>query len=195
MKMIAIDAGHPSKEGDCGVVVDGLIEKDWNLAAAKALNQSINWMSNKVGALIRDDDGPMGLALRGQMSEKMGADFVISLHVNASSDPRVCGPMAFCLEDDAIGFSVARRFMESYGRSKLGLYVLNGEVHERKNRPTRASEKGTWNRVYNVLSRHKCPSVLIEAGFATNDLDRSFLQSDTGVDEICAALSFAVAMI
>lgn len=185
--MIILDPGHPSREGDRGVVCEGFIESDWAMNAALLTKDALRWLPVAV-ELTRHSQRPIGLRARGQLSShKYQADLVISLHANANKDPRVHGMMSFHRERDHLAGDIGQRILETYGMP--GRYIKNDELVTRSVKSIEVSKGHKyWSRAFNVLEHHDAPAVLIEAGFATNSRDCDFLKSRPGQQILAASI-------
>ncbi|KGA96882.1 N-acetylmuramoyl-L-alanine amidase [Alkalihalobacillus alcalophilus ATCC 27647 = CGMCC 1.3604] len=78
---IFIDPGHGGS--DPGAVGNGLREKDLTLSIAKALKKYLEQYENVEVRLSREDDRALTLKQRTDMANAWGADYFISVHVNA----------------------------------------------------------------------------------------------------------------
>lgn len=86
VRVVAIDAGHGGEDtGARGP--GGVLEKNTNLAVARALADELNHIPGVHAALTRDGDYFIPLRERYHIAEKMKADLFISIHANSS--PRV----------------------------------------------------------------------------------------------------------
>jgi N-acetylmuramoyl-L-alanine amidase len=134
--------------------------------------------------LTRDDDSDLGLAARGALSKKHGADFVISLHVN-SAPGDAQGAMAFVRPGDRLARAVARHMATSVPDR---LFRANNVIIE-------TSPTDWTQRAHNVVSVHGCPAVCFEMGFADDPDDNAALR-DPGVRRgLVAAILCGVARL
>jgi N-acetylmuramoyl-L-alanine amidase len=184
VKTLVLDPGHGGQ--DPGVVVGELVEKDMTLAVALEVRSALEVLGWPLAVeLTRDDDSDLGLAARGALSKKHGADFVISLHVN-SAPGDAQGAMAFVRPGDRLARSVAARVAHSMPDR---LFRNNIVVHETQPLPD-------WKgRAHNVVSVHSCPSVCLELGFA-DDADDNAALRDPGIRRgLVAAILCGVARL
>ncbi|NLG68509.1 MAG: N-acetylmuramoyl-L-alanine amidase, partial [Firmicutes bacterium] len=104
-RVLVVDPGHGGIDGGC--VADGYLEKDVVLPVAQELSRLLRAAGARVG-LTRNQDMELGhmhpgpgsryhrdLAMRVAISRRLGPDLQISLHANASRDPRMHGVMVF----------------------------------------------------------------------------------------------------
>ena len=80
--VIVIDPGHGGDNYGTQVL-DGY-EKDYNLKVAKAMYERLNMYEGVEVFLTRESDKGLTLKKRAQIAEEKNADYLISLHFNAS---------------------------------------------------------------------------------------------------------------
>lgn len=191
-----VDPGHGGTDSGC--VVGEFVEKDFNLSVAEKLVAKI--ATDIVGVDVnvsRSTDELVPLWLRGQAGDNWGAGFVISIHADSISDERTHGPRCY-INDDADAKKFALAFLTKLNRPAA--YVAGDSVR---------SISPKWcvfdvsqgnpltGRAYNVLRYHaqSKPLVLIECGFATNKIDRAWLLSGDGQDQIVGAIVHALSEV
>lgn len=169
MKTLVLDPGHGGT--DPGVVVDSLIEKQVAMTMALEVQRAIQLLGWPVAVeLTRDADEDLSLTARGAMSHKLGADLVLSLHVN-SAPGDAQGAIAFVRPGDKMARAIAARIAHSVPDR---LFRNNIVIYETAPLPD-------WKgRAHNVVSVHEAPAICLELGFADDDDDRAALL-DAGV--------------
>src|SRR5690625_2721240 len=80
MVKIYIDPGHGGS--DPGAVANGLREKDLTLKIAKHIRDYLKGYNCKI-KMSRTNDKTVGLSERTKMANNWGADFFLSVHINA----------------------------------------------------------------------------------------------------------------
>ncbi len=221
VKTIMIDPGHGGnkpgcvygqyKEKDIVLTVSkklgALIEK--NLPDVKVL-------------YTRTTDVDIDLAVRGKMANDAGADLFISIHVDAVEKNAPSGSVVLVMgeshgernldvtmrensviiyEDDYTakyeGFTpddpesyIIFSLMQYAHQEQSMLFANMIQDHYKKSTPIPVL--GARNQPVLVLWRTAMPSVLVELGFLPNDHDRKILTSDSGQDQIAAALFNAI---
>ncbi len=167
---VVIDAGHGgsdlSQEAQTGAVYeDGLIEKDVDLITARAMYDELSQYPNLTVYMTRNEDTALSLEERIDYAASVGADLVVSVHYNASSDHLFYGSEIFTSAFGSCyttGFGVAscimNRFKE-YGLCDKGIRTrLNSE-----------------NLDYYGVIRHgkdlNVPVIIVEHGYLDNPLD------------------------
>lgn len=85
--VIVIDPGHGGTEGGTqdGASSNGILEKNINMDVAKAMKQELeSYGGVKVYLTHKDANVSMSIARRAAFAKSVGADFVYSIHFNAS---------------------------------------------------------------------------------------------------------------
>lgn len=145
-----------------------LVEKSLALTVAlhaRAALACLGWGVNVT--MTREFDESMGLYSRGMAAKAIGADLVLSLHCNASPDPKVQGMMTFCWPGNAVGREVAL----AIGRSApAGLYRPRVICHE--THPPMSKDLEWLKASRAVVGSFHCTAVLVELGHASNIQDR-----------------------
>ena len=169
--VIVIDPGHggQSETGDAdaftGAVYNGLEEKDVNLKTAIAFRDELARYENVDVYLTREDDTALTLQERVEYAQSVDADFLISVHYNASADHNFFGSEIFVSAFDkyhASGYGMAECIMDrwvSYGNT-------------RKDIKTRIGNAG--NDYYGIIRIGReadIPTLILEHGYLDNDRD------------------------
>jgi N-acetylmuramoyl-L-alanine amidase len=169
---IVINAGHGGK--DLGAIAsNGESEKDITIAIAKKIQQ-LNQNKQLQILLIREKDEYLSPQQIVDMTTKAGADLFIALHVDALPEKNSKTGMTFWIPNNdfpkfdaskLLGEALLAQFKNNYG-----LYVYDN-LNQR--------EKKAW-----VLHKNKCPAILIETGFMSNDKDVAYLTNETNQEQI-----------
>ena len=169
---VLIDAGHGSLDGGAVGTKTGVKESDLNLEYAKTLKQFFLSMNFRV-ELIRnsesglDEDKYEDMLKRKAIIEKSKCDIFISIHMNKFSLSSSIGAQAFYkLEDEE---------SEKLANSIRDLLVKNIEN----------ARELTLSGDYLVLNSAKCPAVLVECGFLSNEKDELRLQTTEFRNNLC----------
>lgn len=170
MAKVYVDAGHGGK--DSGAVgVNGRMEKDDNLKAAKALKAELEKRGHTV-KMSRTGDSYPSLNQRADDANAWGADVYISMHRNAAGL-------------DANGGEVL------YGKNASQKSIKLAEsVNNKMNSAAGFKNRGAKRQGATVLQRSKMPAVTVEAGFVTNSGDNT--KFDKNFDGIIKAVADSI---
>ena len=118
--------------------------------------------------LLSENDSFISLNDRVNKINEINPDMLISLHINTSSHVDQNGVSAYvCSENEFYEKSI---FMANKLIENISKYKLNkGETKD--------------TNLY-LIKNSKCPAVTLEIGYLTNDMDREYLTSEMGINEI-----------
>jgi len=217
---IVIDAGHGGKDPG-RPNKSGIKEKDIVLKIALDLGKKLENSGNEV-IYTRDKDIFLTLRQRAKIANDVDADLFISIHCNAFHDSSVHGSETFVygLHVSDANFNVAKKeneiiFLddhyqddqETYSPTStesligttlmqeeyldqsilLASFVQNNFAKNLKIRNRGVKQSGFW-----VLHNTYMPSILIEAGFMTNQKEGAYLNSKKGQVEISNSIYDAI---
>lgn len=211
--VVAIDPGHGGI--DPGATRDGVHEADLMLELARDLAMAVTREEGMRAVLTREADVFVPLEERMTIARAAGADVLISLHADALELDQAAGASVYVLSDQALE-DASQRMAERHSRADLlagldlsgqddtvatvlmelarletvpqsrrlqqALVAGLGQVGARLTaRPQRRARLA-------VLMAADFPSVLLEAGFLSNDADRAALQTPQGRAPIVAGI-------
>ena len=164
---IYIDQGHNPKNPNAGAEGNGLREQDIVFRVGIELARLLRENGNFDVRLSRPtEDSQIGttnstsLRLRVADANDWGADYFISLHTNASSNPEATGSEAFAFSEPSRAFELGKDI----------LYWLN--------QTTGLRNRGMQVRTnLYVLRKTQMPAVLVELGFISNPSDAALMNS------------------
>lgn len=207
---VVIDAGHGGDdEGARGS--RGLLEKQLVLEVARALGARLERDGLRV-VLTRSDDTFIPLERRTSIANDARGDLFVSIHANATDDPKVRGTETFFLSldaSDAYARQLASRENASFRspppakRVNDPLVAIIGDLiatehHEESNEFARLAEaeleadagrgRGVKQAPFAVLEGVQMPASLIEIGFITSPEDERELASASGRERVVDAL-------
>ncbi len=182
--LVVIDPGHGGN--DPGKVSrDGILEKDVNLQISLCLQQELEARGVEALLLRTTDDN---LATAGATNKKnsdmknrvakindCNPDFLISIHQNSFTDPKVRGPQVFYHGSSEASEDFALRLQEM-------LNAIN---------PQYAREAKEGNDYY-LLNKSICPGVIIECGFLSCPEETALLTSQQYQQKIASAIADAI---
>lgn len=169
--VVVIDAGHGGE--DVGAISSSDVkEKDISLKLAQAIYKENNSPQLKI-LLTRSSDISQDAKERTEFAKNHQADLFISIHVDADKVENNISHTGMSVwvsnsgdersnKSEALASAIIQNFKTGYD-----LNMLSDKPLQRAN--------PIW-----VLSKTKCPSVLVEAGFITNANDIVFLSSMEG---------------
>ena len=217
---IVIDAGHGGKDPG-RPNKSGIKEKDIVLNIALDLGKKLENSGNEV-IYTRKKDIFLTLRQRANIANEADADLFISIHCNAFHDHRVYGSETFVygLHVSKANFDVALKenevifleedYEENYQgfdpkspESLIGLTLMQEEyldqsillasfVQDNFTKDLKRKNRGVKQSGFWVLHNTYMPSILIEAGFMTNNSEGAYLNSKKGQTEISNSIFKAV---
>jgi N-acetylmuramoyl-L-alanine amidase len=215
-RVVVLDPGHGGK--DPGALGKGLREKDVCLDVARRLAAALNKAPGYRAVITRQDDRRVSLAQRMLFAEQQGADLFVSIHVNAARSSRASGAEVFFLsigaatdraaaelarleneadpefvvkEDEALKglpFAVDLRQSDTLLRSSRIAEVVLDALSTRG----LAEARGVKQAGFAVLKSFQVPSILVEVGFISSQLERKKLKSPDHREKLAEALAAGV---
>ena len=206
---IVIDAGHGGH--DPGAKVRGLTEASLTLDIALRLEELLRKQPGVEVVQTRRKDTYVSLEDRAEIANRSDADLFISIHANASNNPRTRGVETYVLNfaGDSQAERVAARENAGSGRAMRDLsdivkaIALNDKVDESRElarfvqdslfAQLRRNDKtlrnlGVKQAPFMVLIGATMPSMLTEVAFVTNQEDAGLLRSDKYRQDVAQAL-------
>lgn len=217
LNKVVIDAGHGGK--DPGTTFGKIYEKNITLKVALLLGQMIKDNLPDVEVFYtRTTDVYVGLADRGDLANRVGADLFISIHVDANKNTSASGSTTYVMGVDKTNanLEVAMRendiikleddyttkyegyipgSTESFIIFTLMQYAYLDQsmdfaniVQKHYKTTTPMKDRGARQAPYLVLWKTAMPSVLTETGFLSNAEDRKTLTTDAGQKKLARSL-------
>lgn len=157
---VVIDAGHGGT--DIGASENNLLEKDINLAIARLIKNNNNNRKLNI-ILLRSDDVFYSVEQRANFCNSIKADLFVSVHTDFSNNKQHKGFTIYVPDSSHKKYAHSKN-LAAYLTLSLGIdYVTNG---------IKTREQAIWQ-----LKASKCPAVLIECGFISNDNDAALLKN------------------
>lgn len=164
MVKIFIDPGHGGK--DPGAVGNGLLEKNINLQIAKRIDAILkNEYEDATIRLSRTGDQKVSLSERTNAANKWGADYYVSIHVNAGG---------------GTGF-------ESYiynGKISSNTSAWQKVMHDAIVKQVNFKNRGMKKANFHVLRETKMPALLTENGFIDTQADAEKLNNNNFIEKL-----------
>ncbi|SHF07025.1 N-acetylmuramoyl-L-alanine amidase family protein [Desulforamulus putei] len=169
-KLVVLDPGHGGR--DPGAVGNGLLEKEITLMLARKVAKRLGFYDVAV-KLTRDDDTYLSLEARANFANNLGADYFLSIHVNAGGGT---GFESFIYNGPVNASTSSYR---SIIHKNIVAFLKNYGVVDR-------GEK-TANFV--VLRETIMPAVLIENLFIDTAKDAALLKDDEFINGLCDGIT------
>lgn len=175
MVKIFIDPGHGGR--DPGATANGLQEKDICLTIALKLQDVLkrNYVGHHV-TLSRTQDQTLSLKARTDMANSWGADYLVSIHVNAGG---------------GTGFE-SYIYNGQYGEKRI-TNQLRAIIHGAVVQASGFRDRGKKEANFHMLRESLMPAVLTENGFIDTIADANLLQDPTFLNEIATAHARGIA--
>ena len=216
LKYIVIDPGHGGRDPGC-VSQSGVKEKDITLSVSRKLAEVLREKTEYEAFLTRTDDCFMSLKQRvdfaNQESFPPNQSIFLSLHCNSFRDQRIHGMESFKFDLDAtdeLAAELVERENAQEAVDKFDFMIINlrkrgNEKYTEqvarilqeslvdqlgvKNRNLNASRNiGVRGAPFYVLAWTKMPSILLELGFMSNDVEREKMTEEKYQRRIASAL-------
>lgn len=172
--IIVVDAGHGGIDGGAGV--DGLLEKDINLAIAQRLNKALTRKGYTV-VMTRDADISLDdqnqlsrsrhrrdLIARTEIINASRAELFVSIHENVSKKTSADGSIVL----------YGTRFPQSRAIALCIQRALNGILIDGEKRTIHDPRTADFYLLYNA----EIPGVVVETAFLSNPRERKLLSED-----------------
>ena len=210
---IVIDAGHGGH--DPGAQSNGVSESELTLDVALRLSRLLEKQPGVDVVLTRDSDVFIPLEERTSIANREGADLFLSIHANASRNPKARGVETYFLNfaSNPAAEAVAARENSASGRAMHSLpdivraIALNNKIDESRDfadlvqrsmvrrlstRNKQLKDLGVKQAPFVVLIGAAMPSVLAEISFVTHKQEGQLLKSTAYRQQIAEALLDAV---
>ncbi len=160
-RIIVIDAGHGGK--DPGTSGYDEQEKNINLKVAKLVEQRLTELGAHV-VMTRDDDTKLELQDRVDIAKENYADIFVSIHTNSASNNDANGTETY--------YNTSTN--ENGAESKLLASAIQSEIVK----IVGSADRGIKDNELYVVKHNDIPSVLVELGFLSNEVDAELLLDD-----------------
>lgn len=164
-KIIVIDPGHGGQ--DFGAQIGETLEKKIVENIANKISV-LNGKGDIEIVLLREDDSSITLNERVAKVNKINPCLLISLHINTSKNSQDKGVHAYVSKQNAFydkSMESAKELIEKIANEKLS----KGKVNEAN---------------FFVIKNSKCPAIVLEMGYLTNENDKTYITSENGQNEI-----------
>jgi N-acetylmuramoyl-L-alanine amidase/beta-lactamase regulating signal transducer with metallopeptidase domain len=162
---IVIDAGHGGK--DPGAKIDEELESKIVESIAKKI-KALNGSEDLKIILLREDDSFVSLSDRVNKINQINPDMLISLHLNASKNPNEKGVNAYVSSQNGFyekSLEKANKLIENISNNNL-------------------TKGGVKDANLYIIKNSKCPAIMLEVGYLSNENDKAYITSENGKNEI-----------
>lgn len=167
MTKICLDAGHGGR--DPGASANGLVEKRLTLDISNRIKRIMGIEYEDVQVkMTRTDDTFIGLSERADMANQWGADFFLSVHINAGGGE---------------GFE-SYIYTSASERSVAYQNVIHPEVLAAIQKRNQVADRGKKARNLAVVRETRMPALLTENLFIDSAADAQMLKDATMLDVI-----------
>lgn len=185
--VVCIDPGHGGSNQ--GAMYNGYEEKDLTLQIANAMYNELSQYEGVSIVMTRTQDVDVSLTQRAEIAANAGADFLYSIHLNASSEHNLYGAEVW-----TSGFGEQYAEGKTFGEIELAELGSDIGVYT-KGVKTKISDKGDYD-YYSVINQAKLRGVtaaIIEHCYMDEAHDDSFYSSTEALTELGKADATAVA--
>lgn len=167
---IVIDPGHggpATVATNLGACYAGLQEKDMTLLTAMVVKQELEKYGNVTVYLTRNTDTELGIKNRITFAQTVGADAVVSIHFNATSEHLLYGSEIFvpCAGLYSQGYSMASCVMKQWASAGM----------TDKGIKTRIGKNGDYYGLIRYGAQAGIPTIILEHGYMDNFHDLPML--------------------
>lgn len=160
---IMIDPGHGGT--DPGAVYAALREADLALSIAGILWETLEYAGHEV-SMTRTSDQTVPLSRRAELSDQDDFDLFVSIHINAAADEKARGMEVWTSPGKTAADPAASSIFAALKKAFGKVAPMRADFSD--------GDPDKESRFY-VLTHTRCPAVLIECGFLSNEQDRIFL--------------------
>lgn len=167
--VIVIDPGHGGDE--LGTTENGHEEKSMNMVTAKAMYEELSLYDGVEVYLTHTKDVKMSLAARAKYAYELDADFLFSIHYNASECHELFGAELWA-PLDAPANAYAYQFGEVWLKTleERGLFIRGVK--------TRVGNRGDYYGIIRESASRGIPAVILEHCHVDEERDASFCDSE-----------------
>lgn len=182
--VVAIDPGHGGS--DSGAVAHGLKEKDLNWSIANHFKNELLTYTGVTPFLTTSGDN-VGLQERVNRAARVGADVIVSVHINSSTASSANGCEVWVPNNSsyyggthdvgqALGMKIENE-LSSLGLNRRGVFTKNYPSGESASKYPDGSAADYYSIIRNARKRG-IPAIIVEHAFISNSDDASKLSQD-----------------
>ncbi len=185
---IVIDPGHGGEgEKNIGAQYNGLTEKDLTLKVANALKNELEKYDGVTVYLTRTTDTLVTLEQRAEFAKSVGADFMYSVHFNASSDHLFYGSEVWTSP-----FGSFYQAGYNFGQIMAGEWNAMGLYQKGTKSKVGSSGKDYYGILRHSVARN-IPCVILEHAYLDHTYDVSMVKTEDFLNKLGVADATAIA--
>lgn len=173
--VIVIDPGHGGE--NLGAQVGNIVEKDINLKVATAMYKHLLYYDGIEVYMTHDTDEGLSLKKRAVIAKEYHADYMISLHFNASENHNLYGTECWVPFDNF--------YEETYTMASYFIEELTGVGLYNRGIKTRLNDDG--KNYYGIIRESEArdiPCLLVEHCHLDNANDEGYYETDARLEEL-----------
>ncbi|RDY23161.1 N-acetylmuramoyl-L-alanine amidase [Romboutsia maritimum] len=170
---VVIDIGHGGNDQGTKNLKTGTLEKDITLQISNKVIKKLSEDKTIQVIPTRTEDKYVSLVDRNKIERENNAELFVSIHCNAAPN-------------DASNIEGVETFYWKEDDKKSA--TLAQKIHNNITLSLDVNDRGVKKEAYEVLRNSKCPSVLIETGFLTNNREESNLLDQSYQENMADAI-------
>lgn len=191
--VLVLDAGHGGVDPG-SIAKNGLTEKEVTLKLAKEVRKKLENVDNLHVALTRYDDRTININSRTQIIEDLGADFVLSLHLNSIPQEHIALVESYYKKIRRADPRNHEYFIKSSDdnvqESKALASAVQDSVFQTVKRHNEISvNAGLKTDSMRILSQNSAPGVLIEITCLSNPDEAERLLTQEYIDKLAQSIA------
>ena len=192
VRRIIIDPGHGGF--DRGAAGKTIIEKKLVLQIARRTADILK-RCGYVCLLTRNSDYLVPLNQRAVIANKNRGDLFVSLHCNASTDPRAAGIETYCLTPASASSTNQKQISNTAFKGNAldgNNFLLAFEMQKSMLLRTKGYDRGVRRGRFAVLRNLNMPGILLEMGFVSNAAEEKKLATPAYQEQIARAIAVGI---
>jgi N-acetylmuramoyl-L-alanine amidase len=189
---VVIDPGHGGS--DTGAIgTRGTKEKDLVLDIANRIEKHLESYGVNT-KLTRGKDSFLRLSARTAKADKLGADILVSVHLNSARNPDTEGIETYTLPAAGHPSTAGNDDDKTYSGNKndKANTLLAYHVHKQMLALCGGADRGIRHARFDVLQNASCPAILVECGFISNKGEEAKLQQAEHREKIAKGITRGV---
>ena len=179
--VVMLDAGHGGSDPGA-LYADGTKESDLTLTIAQKTAELLNAQGVNV-LLTREGDTDLSIEQRLAAARQYKPSLFVSIHCDSAESASLYGTHTFYYKN--FSQPLAQGIQQE-------MAAVFGDLHPDGASSAARGDLGIKYYPFAVTRLEECPSVLVECGYLSNDVDGAFLASSAGQQKIAAAIAAGI---